>query len=121
VGASSGLLGLVTRRLAPRVEVLVLGAFGWLWGFGFGAVMNFWFWPFQRGGDLSWSPGLGVGETLHHYWAFYSTTSLAYDAARALPTLLLILLTGRAVLATLRRFAHRLDPVAEFTDDPAPA
>jgi len=116
VGASSGLLGLATRRLSPRLEVLTLGAFGWLWGFGFGAAMNFWFWPYQRGGELGWEPGLSITATLRHYWSFYTATSFAFDAARALPTLILILLTGRAVLATLRRFAHRLDPVVEFTD-----
>jgi energy-coupling factor transport system substrate-specific component len=115
LGASAGLLGRLTARLPARTEVVVLGAFGWCWGFLFGAIMNFWFWPFQRGGDLAWSPGLGVADTLAHYWSFYVTTSFAYDAARALPTLLLILLTGRAVLATLRRFAHRLDPVVELT------
>lgn len=116
LGASAGFLGLVTRRWAPRAEVLALAAFGWVWGFGFGAIMNFWFWPFQRGGDLAWVPGSGVVETLQHYWSFYVATSLAFDAARALPTLVLILLTGRAVLATLRRFAHRLDPVVEMDD-----
>ena len=115
VGASAGLLGRVTRRWSPRAEVLALGVFGWCWGFGFGAVMNFWFWPYQRdGGDLSWVPGSGIGTTLHHYWSFYVATSFANDAARALPTLVLILLTGTAVLATLRRFAHRLEPVTEF-------
>ncbi len=115
VGASAGLLGRLTRRWSPRVEVLALGAFGWCWGFAFGAVMNFWFWPYQRdGGDLSWVPGSGIGATLHHYWSFYVATSFANDAARALPTLVLILLTGTAVLATLRRFAHRLEPVTDF-------
>jgi energy-coupling factor transport system substrate-specific component len=72
--------------------------------------MNLWFWPFQRGGSLSWHPGLGVGETLHRYWSFYVTTSFAWDAAGALTNALLILLTGTALMRTLRRFAHRLEP-----------
>ncbi len=115
LGASAGWFGQITRRWSPRVEVLALGAFGWVWGFLFGAVMNFWFWPYQRdGGELSWIPGSSLGTTIRHYWSFYVATSFANDAARALPTLILILLTGRAVLATLRRFAHRLDPVTEF-------
>jgi energy-coupling factor transport system substrate-specific component len=115
LGATAGWFGQVTRRWSPRIEVLALGAFGWVWGFLFGAVMNFWFWPYQRdGGDLSWIPGSSLGTTIRHYWSFYVATSFANDAARALPTLILILLTGRAVLATLRRFAHRLDPVTEF-------
>jgi energy-coupling factor transport system substrate-specific component len=118
LGATAGLLGIGTRRLRPRAEVWVLAVFGWCWGFFFGAIMNFWFWPFQRdGGDLSWVPGSGIGTTLRHYWSFYVATSVANDAARALPTCVLILVTGTAVLRTLRRFAHRLDPVAEFVED----
>ena len=115
LGATAGWAGQITRRWTPRVEVLALGAFGWIWGFLFGALMNFWFWPYQRdGGALSWVPGSSIGTTLHHYWSFYVATSFANDAARALPTLVLILLTGQPVLATLRRFAHRLDPVTDF-------
>jgi energy-coupling factor transport system substrate-specific component len=72
--------------------------------------MNLWFWPFQRGGDLSWHPGLSVVETLQRYWSFYVTTSFAWDAAGALANAVLILVTGTALLGTLRRFAHRLEP-----------
>ena len=76
------MIGLATARLAPRVEVVVLAAYGWVWGFVYGAIMNLWFWPFTRdGGQLSWAPGLSLAETLHHYWSFYVATSLAWDAA----------------------------------------
>ncbi|MGZ6955196.1 MAG: ECF transporter S component [Acidimicrobiia bacterium] len=114
MGAGAGALGLLTCRWSRRAEVLALAAYGWVWGLLFGAIMNFWFWPFQRGGELNWTPGQGVGTALAHYWSFYVATSFPYDAARALPNLVLILLTGGAVLATLRRFAHRLEPVVEF-------
>lgn len=115
MGGLAGLLGLATRRLAPRVEVLVLAAYGWVWGFVYGAIMNLWFWPFIRdGGPLSWGPGLDLAETLQHYWSFYVATSLAWDAASALTNAALILLTGAVLMRTLRRFAHRLDPVVEL-------
>ncbi len=117
MGAGAGAIGLLSVRWPRRVEVVVLALYGWVWGFLFGAIMNFWFWPFQRGGDLSWVPGSGLGGMLSHYWSFYVTTSFAYDAARAFPNLILILLTGGAVLATLRRFAHRLDPVIQYAAD----
>jgi energy-coupling factor transport system substrate-specific component len=119
MGAAAGLLGLWTARLLPRVEVVVLAAYGWVWGFVYGAIMNLWFWPFARGGALDWHPGLGLGATLHRYWSFYVATSLGWDAAAALTNALLILLTGVAVLRTLRRFAHRLEPAVEF--DPPPS
>jgi len=74
--------------------------------------MNLWFWPFVRdGSDLSWQPGMSVAETLNHYWSFYVATSFAWDAAGAFVNAVVILLTGRALLTTMRRYAHRLDPV----------
>ncbi len=115
IGAGAGLMGLTTARLAPRIEVIVLAAYGWAWGFLYGAILNLWFWPFQRdGGALSWQPGLSLAETLHHYWSFYVATSLPWDAGVALGNAVLILLTGAVVLRTLRRFAHRLEPVVEL-------
>jgi energy-coupling factor transport system substrate-specific component len=111
MGGGAGLLGRVTARLAPRVEVAALAVYGWGWGFVYGAIMNLWFWPFQRGGDLSWEPGLGLVATLRRYWSFYVATSFGWDAAGALTNAVLIALTGAALLHTLRRFAHRLEPV----------
>lgn len=118
MGAGAGLLGRLTRRLPPRVEVGVLALYGWVWGFVFGAVMNLWFWPFVRdGSELSWEPGMGLAETLQHYWSFYVVTSFAWDAAGALANAVIIVLVGRALLASMRRYANRLEPVAIL--DPA--
>jgi energy-coupling factor transport system substrate-specific component len=117
MGATAGWLGRATTHLRPRTEVVAVAVFGWCWGFLYGAVLNLWFWPFQRdGGQLSWIPGSSIASTLHHYWSFYVATSYPWDAASALANAGLILLTGGALLATLRRVAHRLDPVVEFTD-----
>lgn len=121
MGGTAGLLGRATRLLPPRVEVAVLAAFGWVWGFAFGAVMNLWFWPFAVGqGPLSWSPGLSFGATLSRYWSFYVATSLAWDAAGAFANAVLIAVTGRALLPSLRRVAARLEPAVELVDDDAP-
>ena len=115
MGAGAGFLGRVTRHLAPPVEVGVLAAYGWIWGFIYGAILNLWFWPFQvDGGALSYAPGLPAGETLHRYWSFYVASSFAWDAAGALANAVLIALTGRALLRSLRRFAGRLDPIVEL-------
>ena len=33
----------------------MLAAYGWMWGFVYGAILNLWFWPFQvDGGALAW-------------------------------------------------------------------
>lgn len=116
MGGAAGFAGRVTARLAPRAEVVALAAFGWVWGFLYGAILNLWFWPFARGGALDWHPGLGAGATLHRYWSFYVATSLAWDAAAACANAALILVTGRVVLRSLRRFAHRLEPVVELQE-----
>lgn len=115
MGAGAGCVGLVTRRLAPRVEVAALAAYAWVWAFIYGGIMNLWFWPYAVGdGPLSWRPGLGVGQTIEHYARFYAVTSFGWDAAGALMNVVLVVITGRAVLRTLRRFAVRLDPPVLF-------
>ena len=115
MAAGAGLTGLATRRAPPVAEVAALAAYGWIWGFLYGAVMNLWSWPFVLDeGPLSWSPGLPFEETLRRYWSFYVATSLGWDAAGALANAVLIALTGRAVLRSMRRFAARLEPVVEL-------
>ena len=115
MGGGAGLVGRFTAKLRPRAEVGVLAVYGWVWGFLYGAIMNLWFWPFVTGtGATAWRPGLGFTGTVQHYWSFYVATSFAWDAAGALCNALLILLTGVALMRTLRRFAHRLEPAVEF-------
>jgi energy-coupling factor transport system substrate-specific component len=114
MGAGAGFLGRVTRRLRPWPEVCMLAVYGWVWGFVFGAIMNLWFWPFQRGGALDWEPGLSLGESLQRYWSFYVATSLAWDAAGAMANAVIILVVGRALMATLRRYGDRLEPVTQL-------
>lgn len=115
MGAGAGLVGRGTRRLPPVAELAVLVAYGWLWGFLYGAIMNLWFWPWFAGeGDLAWNPGLSLADTVRHYWAFYVATSLAWDAAGATANAVATAMLGRPILRTLRRFVHRLDPIVEF-------
>ncbi len=119
MGGSSGWLGRLTGRLPAGLEVGVLAGFGWVWGFAYGAIMNLWFWPFSRNlGPLSWEPGSSLGETLAAYRRFYVVTSLPWDAAGALANAVLLVLTGSVVLRSLRRVAHRLEPVVELDRAP---
>jgi energy-coupling factor transport system substrate-specific component len=115
MAAGAGALGRLTAAWPARAEVAALAAYGWVWAFVYGAIMNLWFWPFAIGdGPLSWRPGLSVAETLDHYWSFYVATSFAWDAAGALVNAGLIAVTGAALLRSMRRVAHRLDPVVEL-------
>lgn len=119
MGASTGALGVVTRRLSVSIEVGTLVVWAWAWGFLYGAIMNLWFWPFMRDlGPLSWQPGMGLVDTLRSYWSFYVATSLAWDGAGAISNAILVGVTGVPVLATLRRFGTRVEPplIIEATD-----
>ena len=110
VGMTAGWLGAFRERLS-RHRLLELGClcgFGVGWGFFFGVVMNLWFWPFMASGEsISWQPGLGLWETLRHYWSFYLLTSAGWDIWRALANVVLILAVGRPVLDVLSRFRDR--------------
>ena len=117
MAAGAGVLGRLTARLHRRAEIALLAGYAWAWGFVYGAVLNLWFWPFVRdGGPLSWSPGLGLAGTARRYWSFYVATSFAWDAAGALANAVLVALTGSVLLAAMRRFASRLDPVVDLVD-----
>ena len=105
LGMAAGWLGAARPSLArrPTTEIVVLAAFGAAMGFLYGALMNLWFWPYIATGDeVSWAPGMGIAETLQHYWAFYVLTSFGWDAWAALCNVLLIMLVGRSVLRSSR-------------------
>ena len=89
-------------------EIVVLAAFGLVWGFVYGSVMNLWQWPFIAGPQgQSWQAGLGLSATLERYAAFYLVTSLVWDAIAALGNAVLMFAFGRPALRALRRFKQR--------------
>jgi energy-coupling factor transport system substrate-specific component len=96
----------VQRRLTLDVALLCL--FGFAWGLLYGAIMNIWFWPFAVGpSEQTWSPGIGVGQTLVRYAVFYLVTSLRWDLARAVGNVALILFLGAPTIKALTRFRRR--------------
>lgn len=110
LGMAAGWLGALRTSLSrrPTIEMAALAAFGAVTGFLYGALMNLWFWPYvATGGEVSWTPGLGLVETLQHYWAFYALTSFGWDAWAALGNVVLLAFAGRSVLRILTRFRDR--------------
>jgi energy-coupling factor transport system substrate-specific component len=105
VGMLAGLLPPVPRRW----ELLLLAAYGAVAGLLYGLVMNLSFWPYATGLDtgLSFVPGGPVLTNLHRFLVFSLSTSLGWDLGRALTNVILIVVTGKAVLATLRRAARK--------------
>ena len=100
-------------RLGPaRADLAMATAFGALAGFGYGALMNLYSWPFAAPGTASdaglyWSPALSFAESVERYATFYVATSFVHDASRAAATALLILIAGAPVLRILHRYRSR--------------
>ncbi|MBC7237717.1 MAG: ECF transporter S component [Chloroflexi bacterium] len=117
VGMTAGWLGLVPlrhkRQGGPHVafgyrELIVLCLAGFGWGLLYGAIINVYFWPFAAGpAGQSYQAGLGLGEILARYGAFYLATSLGWDMARAIGNVALILFLGAPMVRALARFRRR--------------
>ena len=112
------------KRRYPKVEMLALAVFSAGWGLFFGVIMNLWFWPFFSGpSEQYWQPGIGIGigDTVSRYLAFYLTTSLVWDLFRAVGNFLLVYFFGKPVLRVLRRFKKRFtityQPEKQFSPD----
>jgi energy-coupling factor transport system substrate-specific component len=109
--------GALFAAMPGRARLVALASYGWVAGFAYGALLNLWFWPFQRGAsDLAYVPGASLADTGARYWRFYLVTSLAWDAARALGNAVLIGALGGSMLEVFGRARARLD----ITWEPAP-
>ena len=109
VGVASGWL---PRWRSSRAELITMMAFGAVAGFGYGALMNLYSWPFAAPGATSdtglyWSPSLSFMESIERYATFYVATSFIHDASRGAATALIILIAGAPVLRLLERFRMR--------------
>lgn len=117
VGLGAGLL----PRARGRAELGLLAAYGGLSALAYGLLLNLTFWPFSVGAGthLSFVPGAPFVTNAHHFLLFSLGTSLGWDLGRALTNVVLILLTGHAVLGALRRTARRAAFTASSTFEPA--
>lgn len=109
---AAGVVGLGAGLLPPvrgRLELLLLAGYGAMAGLLYGWALNLSFWPFAlgEGTGVSFVPGDPVLTNLHRFLLFSAATSLGWDLVRAATNVVLIMLTGPAILATLRRAAHR--------------
>lgn len=107
--------GLLPKRVRGKSEILMLVVYGVLVAYLFGFLMNLWFWPFitdaevpYHDGSISYIAGAPVLDNLHRFAVFTLLTSTGgWDTGRAITNAVAIVLLGPAVLATLRRTAHR--------------
>ena len=119
VGLGAGLL----PRVPARWEVPMLAAYGAVAGLAYGVALNLSFWPFTTGvsTSLSFVAGDPVWDNLRRFAVFSAATSVWWDVGRAVTNAVLVAVTGRTVLGTLRRAARRAAFDAEVRFDEAPA
>ncbi|MBC9957160.1 ECF transporter S component [Yimella sp. cx-51] len=105
VALGAGLL----PRVRGRAEIVLLIGYGIIASLLYGWVLNFWFWPLGTSGEpaISVVPGGPLLTNLKHFLAFNLATSLGWDLGRAITTAVLIALTGRPILLTLRRASRK--------------
>ncbi len=104
--------GWIPRSIDERYRRWALVGLGAFWGIGFGAIMNLWSWPFAAPGlgedaGLYWSATLSAEESIRHYAQFYLVTSAGYDLFRSAANVLILLVIGPSVCATLERYRSR--------------
>ncbi len=110
LGLAAGGLGMLAPglRLRGRPQVALVAVFGACAALAYGAITNLWFWPFWTGGpDVTYQPGIGVGEALRRYWNFYLLTSLGWDLVGAVCNLVVLAVLGGPLLRALLRFRDR--------------
>jgi energy-coupling factor transport system substrate-specific component len=107
--------GLLPRGVRGRGEIVMLVVYGVLVAYGFGLLMNLWYWPFVVGidapgttGTLAFVPGDPILTNLHRFLAYTLVTSTAtWDTGRAITNGAAIAILGPTLLTTLRRAARR--------------
>jgi energy-coupling factor transport system substrate-specific component len=122
VGLAAGVL---PHRESPRAPLATLALFGAAAGFGYGALMNLYSWPFAAPGadvdaGLYWTPALSLADAITRYAAFYMTTSFVHDASRAAANSVLILLAGGPVFRLLQRYRTRASWATSAANEDAP-
>jgi energy-coupling factor transport system substrate-specific component len=91
-----------------RRALLLLCAFGFLWGLLYGVIINLYFWPFAQGPvERSWVQGLDLRGAVSRYAAFYGVTSLGWDLVRAAWNAVLLLGLTVPMVKVLTRFRRR--------------
>ena len=112
VGLGAGLVGKLTSKWRGRgfIELLFMSCYAVPACFAYGALMTLWNWPFLagEGSSLSYVAGAPLIENLATFLKYeIFTGGLVWDLGRAVTTVVLIALTGKTLLTTLRRAANK--------------
>lgn len=110
VGALAGCFSPRTARPITTRDLILLATIGAIVGWLYGAALDLWDWTFfyRNAPDFGWVPGLGLATLLQRFGHFYLVTSLAWDTARSIGNVLLVVLLGKPILLMLQRLKARL-------------
>jgi len=111
IGLFAGSVARLTRRFKLTVEILSLVLIGLFSSLTFGFLMDLQLWPWITSTDtqLSFIAGGAILENFQRFIVFHLATALAWDIPRAITTSVLIALTARPLLHSLRRAQNRLN------------
>lgn len=121
---AAGVIGLFAGAFAKELrgwrEQIYLLLIAITAAFGYGLMMDLQFWPWALGANtqLSFIPGGELQINLRRFMTFHFLSSMAWDIPRAVLTSVLVVTTGPAVLAALRRAKKKaafLTPI-EFSE-----
>lgn len=102
--------GLIPRSNKPWLQKLLLVGYAVVASFIYGGLMTMWNWPYLAGtgSQLSYISGDAITSNLARFLQYELVTGgLVWDLGRAITTSVLILLTGTALISTLKRAATR--------------
>lgn len=109
VGAGAGV---VPKPESTKLRIFFLSIFGVVASFFYGIFMTAWTWPLFVGPNtsLSYLEGGSLQENVSRFIQFELVSGgFLWDTGRAITTVVLITLTGKALMATLERAATRAD------------
>ena len=111
---ATALVGLGAGRLpkskSRKLQLVTLSIYAAISSYVYGAVVTAWTWPLfvGEGTSLSYSQSATFIENLFRLVQFeFVSGGLLWDTGRAITTISLILLTGKALVTTLERAATR--------------
>lgn len=96
--------GLVSRRFGK--SLIALGVYAVVASYGFGLVMNLWFWPFAVGPltSISFNQAASLAENVVSFLSYSLVSStLTWDTVRAISVAAVILVFGKPLIRTLER------------------
>ena len=104
--------GVLPKPRNCKIRLVVLALYAAISSYVYGALMTLWTWPLfvGSGTSISFTENVSLLENVYRFLKFELVSGgLIWDTGRAITTVTLILLTGKALMTILERAATRAD------------